>query len=67
MGIKKEDFQMEGKRCKDQERLKILSRSFMPDRESCFSMRNEILFKRVSVEEKRFAVATRYSLVAKRE
>ena len=32
-------FQVEGKECKDQERLKICRRKSMPERGGCFSMR----------------------------
>ena len=39
MGIIKNVFQMEGKKCKYQERLKICKRKPMPERGRCFSMR----------------------------
>ena len=38
MGIMEDVFQMEGKECEDQERLKMLRRKSMPERERCFSM-----------------------------
>ena len=38
MGIAKDCFQMEGKECKVQERLKMRRRKFIPERERCFSM-----------------------------
>ena len=38
MGIIKDALQMEGKECRDQERLKMCRRKFMPEREKCFSM-----------------------------
>ena len=38
MGIIEDVFQMEGKECKDQERLKMGRRKFMPQRGRCFSM-----------------------------
>ena len=31
-------FHVEGKECKDQERLKMCRRTSMPEREMCFSM-----------------------------
>ena len=34
----KDVFQMEGKQCKDQERLKMCRRIFMLERKRCFSM-----------------------------
>ena len=39
MGIIKDVFQMEGKECEDQERLKMWRRKSMPERGRCFSMR----------------------------
>ena len=38
MGIIGDVFQMEGKECEDQERLKIWRRKSMPKRGRCFSM-----------------------------
>ena len=38
MGIIEDVFQMEGKKCKDQERLKMWRRKSMPERGKCFSM-----------------------------
>ena len=38
MGIEEDVFQMEGKECKDQERLKMYWRRFMPEKGRCFSM-----------------------------
>ena len=38
MGIIEDVFQMEGKECKDQERLKMCWRKSMPERGWCFSM-----------------------------
>ena len=38
MGIMEDVFQMEGKECKDQERLKMRRRKSMPERGRCFSM-----------------------------
>ena len=38
IGIMKNVFQMEGKECKDQERLKMRKRKSMPERGRCFSM-----------------------------
>ena len=38
MGIIEDIFQMEGKECKDQERLKICRKKSMPEQEWCFSM-----------------------------
>ena len=32
-------FQKEGKECKDQEKLKMCRKKFMPERGRCFSMR----------------------------
>ena len=38
MGIMEDVFQMEGKKCEDQERLKMWRRKSMPERGRCFSM-----------------------------
>ena len=38
MEIMEDVFQMEGKACKDQERLKMYRRKSMPERGRCFSM-----------------------------
>ena len=38
MGIIEDVFQMEGKECADQERLKMRRRQSMPERGRCFSM-----------------------------
>ena len=38
MGIMEDVFQMEGKECEDQEKLKMCRRKSMPERERCFSM-----------------------------
>ena len=38
MGIIEDVFQMEGKECEDQERLKMWRRKSMPERGRCFSM-----------------------------
>ena len=38
MGIEEDVFQMEEKECKDQERLKMYWRRFMPEKGRCFSM-----------------------------
>ena len=38
MGIMEDVFQMEGKECEDQERLKMWRRKSMPERGRCFSM-----------------------------
>ena len=38
MGIIEDVFQMEGKKCEDQERLKMYRRKSMPERGRCFSM-----------------------------
>ena len=38
MGIIEDVFQMKGKECKDQERLKMRRRISMPERGRCFSM-----------------------------
>ena len=37
MGIIEDVFQMEGKECEDQERLKMWRSKFMPERGRCFS------------------------------
>ena len=39
MGIIEEVFEMEGKECEVQERLKMRRRKSMPERRRCFSMR----------------------------
>ena len=38
MGIIEDVFQIEGKKCGDQERLKMYRRKSMPERGRCFSM-----------------------------
>ena len=38
MGIIEDVFQMEGKECEEQERLKMWRRKSMPERGRCFSM-----------------------------
>ena len=38
IGIMEDVFQMEGKECEDQERLKMWRRKSMPERGRCFSM-----------------------------
>ena len=60
MGIMKDVFQMEGKECKDQERLKMCRKS-MPERGRCFSMGKANLSKPMAVDEERLESAARNS------
>ena len=65
MGIIEDVFQMEGKECKNQERLKMCTRKSMSERGRCFSMREATLSGPVAVDEKRLEVAAR-NLVAEK-
>ena len=67
MGIMKDVFQMEGKKCKNQERLKMCRRKFMPERGRCCSLEWTTLFGRVAVDEERFVAAARNSAGEKGE
>ena len=48
---------MEGKECKDQERLKMCWRKSVPEPGKCFSMRWATLSGPVAVDEERFLAA----------
>ena len=67
MGVIEDVFQMEGKECKDQERLKMSKRKSMPERGRCFSMKYRTLAGPVAVDEERFVAAARNSMKEKRE
>ena len=53
IGITKDVFQMKGKECKDQERLKMCRRKSMPERGRCFNMGLATLPGPVAVNEER--------------
>ena len=67
MGIIEDIFQMEGKKCKVQERLKMLRSKSMPERGRCFSTRQATLSGPVAVEEERLEAAARNSAGEKGE
>ena len=58
---------MEGKECKDHERLKMCMRKSMPKRGSCISMAPTTFSEPVAVDEKRFVAAARNSAGEKGE
>ena len=60
-------FQMEGKECEDQVRLKMFRRKYMPERGRCFSMGSVTLFGPVAVDEERLEVVARNSAGVKGE
>ena len=66
VGIIEKDFQMEGKKCKDQERLKMSKRKTMPQR-GRYYIASGTLSGQVAFEEKRLAAAQRNSLKVKGE
>ena len=53
MGIIEDVFQMEGKECKVQERLKMWRRKSMPEQGRCFSIGEATLSGPVAVDEER--------------
>ena len=61
MGIIEDVFQMEGKECKNQERLKTCRRKSMPGRGRYFSIRYSTLSGLVAVDEERFVAVARNS------
>ena len=67
MGIMEDVFQMEGKECEDQERLKMWRRKSMPERGRCFSMVEATLFGLVVVEGERLEAAEKRSVGEKGE
>ena len=67
MGIIEDVFQMEGKECEDQERLKMWRRKSMPERGRCFSMGYATLSGPVAVDEERLEAAARNSAGEKGE
>ena len=67
MGIVEDVFQMEGKECEDQERLKMYRRKSMPERGRCFSMRYATLSGPVAEDEERLEAAVRISANQKGE
>ena len=66
MRIIQDVFQMEGKKCKDQERLKRCRKKSMSDRGRCFSMGWATLSGPVAVDVERFVGAARNSVGQKR-
>ena len=56
MGIIEDVFQMEGKKCKVQERLKMRRKS-MPERGKCFRMGKATLYGPVAVDRERLEAA----------
>ena len=62
MRIIEDVFQMEGKKCKDQERLKMCRRKSMPERGRCFSMGYATWSGPVAVDEEKFEAAVRNSV-----
>ena len=67
MEIIEDVFQMEGKECKGQERLKMGRRKSMPERGRCFSMRYVTLFGPVTMNCERLREAARNSAGEKGE
>ena len=61
MGIMENVFQMEGKECKYQKRLKISRRKSMPERGRCFSMGKKTLSGPVAVYSDRLEADARNS------
>ena len=59
MGIIENVLQMEGKKCKDQVKLKIGKRKSMPERGRYFSMGSQTLSGPAAVDEERLVAAAR--------
>ena len=57
MGMIEDFFQMEGKECKDQERLKICRKKSIPKRGRCFSMGQATLSELVALDEESLEAA----------
>ena len=60
MGIIEDVFQVEGKECKDRERLKMRRKS-MPEQERCFSKGETTSSGPVEVDKKKFVEAAKNS------